>query len=86
VNIGAGTITCNYDGTHKYRTLIEDGVFVGSDSALVAPIVIGRGSYIAAGSCITDDVPEDSLALGRARQVNKPGWAANRRRKSVEKG
>lgn len=86
VNIGAGTITCNYDGTSKYRTLIEDGVFVGSDATLVAPIVIGRGSYIAAGSCITDDVPEDALALGRARQTNKPGWAATRRLKVGEKG
>jgi len=74
VNIGAGTITCNYDGINKHRTLIEDGVFVGSDSTLVAPIVIGRGSYIAAASCITEDVPEEALALGRAHQTTKPGW------------
>jgi bifunctional UDP-N-acetylglucosamine pyrophosphorylase/glucosamine-1-phosphate N-acetyltransferase len=79
VNIGAGTITCNYDGTHKHRTLIEDGVFVGSDSTLVAPIVIGKGSYIAAASCITENVPEDALALGRARQTTKPGWVSSHR-------
>ncbi len=79
VNIGAGTITCNYDGVHKHRTLIGDRVFIGSDSALVAPVVIGEGAYVAAGSIITDNVPADALALGRARQVNKPGWAKNRR-------
>jgi bifunctional UDP-N-acetylglucosamine pyrophosphorylase/glucosamine-1-phosphate N-acetyltransferase len=76
VNIGAGVITCNYDGVNKHRTTIGDGVFVGSDSNLVAPINIGNGSYIAAGSTITEDVPEGALALGRARQVTKPGWVA----------
>jgi len=76
VNIGAGTITCNYDGAHKHRTTIGDGVFVGSDSNLVAPITIGDGSYIAAGSTITEDVPGGALALGRARQTTKPGWVA----------
>jgi bifunctional UDP-N-acetylglucosamine pyrophosphorylase/glucosamine-1-phosphate N-acetyltransferase len=91
VNIGAGTITCNYDGVNKHRTLIEDSVFVGSDTTLVAPIVIGRGAYIAAGSCITEDVPGDALALGRARQVTKADWAKSRRSqvhaaKEVEKG
>ncbi|HEX3662231.1 MAG TPA: bifunctional UDP-N-acetylglucosamine diphosphorylase/glucosamine-1-phosphate N-acetyltransferase GlmU [Acidobacteriaceae bacterium] len=79
VNIGAGTITCNYDGVNKHRTLIGDRVFIGSDSALVAPVVIGEGAYVAAGSIITDNVPADALALGRARQVNKAGWAKNRR-------
>ncbi|HTW48068.1 MAG TPA: bifunctional UDP-N-acetylglucosamine diphosphorylase/glucosamine-1-phosphate N-acetyltransferase GlmU [Acidobacteriaceae bacterium] len=79
VNIGAGTITCNYDGVDKHQTLIGDGVFVGSDSTLVAPIVIGEGAYIAAGSCITEDVPADALALGRAHQTTKPHWAKNRR-------
>ena len=79
VNVGAGTITCNYDGKNKYKTVIEDGVFVGSDSILVAPITIGRGSYIAAASCITEDVPPESLALGRARQTVKEGWAAEKR-------
>ena len=79
VNVGAGTITCNYDGVHKHKTVIEDGVFVGSDSILVAPIRIGRGSYIAAASCITEDVPADSLAVGRARQTVKEGWAREKR-------
>ena len=79
VNVGAGTITCNYDGVGKYKTVIEDGVFVGSDATLVAPIRIGKGSYIGAASCITEDVPEDSLAIGRARQTVKPGWAKAKR-------
>jgi bifunctional UDP-N-acetylglucosamine pyrophosphorylase/glucosamine-1-phosphate N-acetyltransferase len=79
VNVGAGTITCNYDGVHKHKTVIEDGVFVGSDATLVAPVTLGKGSYIAAGSCITDDVPADSLALGRARQTVKEGWAREKR-------
>jgi bifunctional UDP-N-acetylglucosamine pyrophosphorylase / glucosamine-1-phosphate N-acetyltransferase len=79
VNVGAGTITCNYDGVHKHKTVIEDGAFIGSDSTLVAPVKIGRGSYIAAASCITDDVPADSLALGRARQTVKEGWASEKR-------
>ena len=79
VNVGAGTITCNYDGIHKHKTVIEDGVFIGSDSTLVAPVRIGRGAYIAAASCITEDVPADSLALGRARQTMKQGWAREKR-------
>jgi bifunctional UDP-N-acetylglucosamine pyrophosphorylase/glucosamine-1-phosphate N-acetyltransferase len=83
VNIGAGAITCNYDGVHKHPTTIGDYVFVGSNSSLVAPITIGNGSYIAAGSTITEDVPEGALALGRARQVTKPGWVAAK--KSAEK-
>ena len=84
-NIGAGAITCNYDGVHKHRTLIGKNVFVGSDSNLVAPIVIGDGAYIGAGSCITHDVPADALAVGRARQVTKEGWAAARRAKLAAK-
>jgi bifunctional UDP-N-acetylglucosamine pyrophosphorylase/glucosamine-1-phosphate N-acetyltransferase len=78
VNIGAGTITCNYDGQHKHRTTIEDGAFIGSDSILVAPLKIGKGAYVAAASCITDDVPAESLAVGRARQIIKEGWATAR--------
>ncbi len=74
VNIGAGTITCNYDGFKKNPTYIEDGVFIGSDSILVAPVRIGKGAYTAAGSVITKDVPPGALAIGRARQVNKEGW------------
>ena len=79
VNIGAGAITCNYDGVLKHKTNIGDGVFIGSDSTLVAPLTVEQGAYVAAGSCITDDVPQDALALGRSRQVTKPGWAAERR-------
>jgi bifunctional UDP-N-acetylglucosamine pyrophosphorylase/glucosamine-1-phosphate N-acetyltransferase len=79
VNIGAGTITCNYDGVHKHKTIIGDGVFVGSDSTLVAPVRLGNGAYVGAGSCITDDVPDDSLAIGRARQIVKEGWAGAKR-------
>jgi bifunctional UDP-N-acetylglucosamine pyrophosphorylase / glucosamine-1-phosphate N-acetyltransferase len=85
VNIGAGTITCNYDGTGKYKTVIEDGVFVGSDSILVAPLRLGAGSYIGAASCITQDVPPDSLALGRAQQVVKEGWAKKKREERKKK-
>ncbi len=81
VNIGAGTITCNYDGVHKHKTVIEDGVFVGSDATLVAPVKVGKGAYVAAASCITEDVPADSLALGRAKQVVKEGWAKMKREK-----
>jgi bifunctional UDP-N-acetylglucosamine pyrophosphorylase/glucosamine-1-phosphate N-acetyltransferase len=79
VNVGAGTITCNYDGIHKHKTVIEDGVFVGSDSTLVAPVKIGQGAYIGAASCITRDVPAESLALGRGMQVVKEGWAKKKR-------
>jgi len=79
VNVGAGTITCNYDGVHKHKTVIEDGAFIGSDSTLVAPVRIGKGSYIAAASCITEDVPADALALGRARQTVKEGWAREKK-------
>jgi len=79
VNIGAGTITCNYDGVAKHKTVIEDGVFIGSDSTLVAPVRVGKGAYVAAGSCITEDVPKDALALGRSRQIVKEGWAREKR-------
>lgn len=83
-NIGAGTITCNYDGTHKHQTKIGDGVFVGSNSTLVAPVELSDRSYIAAGSVVTASVPEDALALGRSRQVNKEGWA--KKRLALKKG
>ena len=78
-NIGAGTITCNYDGVKKHQTQIGAGAFVGSNATLVAPVEIGAGSYVAAGSVITDAVPEDALGLGRSRQVVKEGWARKRR-------
>ena len=79
-NIGAGTITCNYDGFHKYPTSIGNKVFIGSDTALVAPVRVGDGAYVAAGSTITENVPSDGLGIARGRQVNKPGWAAKKRR------
>ena len=82
-NIGAGSVTCNYDGEKKNPTIIEDGVFIGSGSMLVAPVRIGKGSYVAAGSTITEDVPPESLALGRARQVNKEGWVRERKSKQA---
>lgn len=78
-NIGAGVITCNYDGVNKHQTTIGNGVFVGSDSTLVAPLTLADGSYVGAGSCITKDVPEGALAVGRARQITKEGWVAARR-------
>jgi bifunctional UDP-N-acetylglucosamine pyrophosphorylase/glucosamine-1-phosphate N-acetyltransferase len=88
VNIGAGCVTCNYDGFAKHRTVIEDGVFVGSGTMMVAPVTLGKGSLVAAGSTITKDVPPDSLALARTQQTVKNGWAAERRRKLAtrEKG
>jgi bifunctional UDP-N-acetylglucosamine pyrophosphorylase/glucosamine-1-phosphate N-acetyltransferase len=79
VNVGAGTITCNYDGFGKYPTVIGDRAFIGSDSTLVAPVKVGKGAYVGAASCITEDVPEDALAIGRGRQVNKEGWARQKR-------
>lgn len=79
VNIGCGVITCNYDGTHKHRTTIEDGVFVGSNSNLVAPLTLHANAFVAAGSTITEDVPADALAIGRGRQVVKEGWSARRK-------
>jgi bifunctional UDP-N-acetylglucosamine pyrophosphorylase/glucosamine-1-phosphate N-acetyltransferase len=84
-NIGAGVITCNYDGEHKHLTRIGQGAFVGSDSTLVAPIAIGDGAYIGAGSCITKDVPSGALAVARSRQVVKEGWAVSRRASQKEK-
>ncbi|MGO9241401.1 MAG: bifunctional UDP-N-acetylglucosamine diphosphorylase/glucosamine-1-phosphate N-acetyltransferase GlmU [Bryobacteraceae bacterium] len=82
VNIGAGAITCNYDGVKKHQTQIGAGAFIGSNATLVAPVEIGVGSYVAAGSVITEAVPEDALALGRSRQVVKEGWARKRREKA----
>jgi bifunctional UDP-N-acetylglucosamine pyrophosphorylase/glucosamine-1-phosphate N-acetyltransferase len=79
VNIGAGTITCNYDGVAKHTTVIEDGAFIGSDSTLVAPVRVGKGAYVAAASCITKDVPQDALAIGRGQQIVKEGWAREKR-------
>jgi bifunctional UDP-N-acetylglucosamine pyrophosphorylase/glucosamine-1-phosphate N-acetyltransferase len=85
VNVGAGVITCNYDGTSKHPTVIEDGVFVGSDSQLVAPVTIGAGAYVAAGSTITHDVPAGALGVARSHQTNKDGWVAKRSARKKEK-
>jgi bifunctional UDP-N-acetylglucosamine pyrophosphorylase/glucosamine-1-phosphate N-acetyltransferase len=79
-NIGAGTITCNYDGFEKHSTNIGRGVFIGSDTTLVAPVRIGDGAYVAAGSTITENVPAEGLGIARGRQVNKPRWASRKRR------
>jgi bifunctional UDP-N-acetylglucosamine pyrophosphorylase/glucosamine-1-phosphate N-acetyltransferase len=80
VNVGAGTITCNYDGVNKYKTILEDGVFVGSDTQFVAPVKVGKNAYIGAGSTITEDVPAESLALSRTPQKNIEGWVRKRKR------
>jgi len=91
-NIGAGTITCNYDGVGKYKTTIEDGAFIGSDSQLVAPVTVGRGAYVGSGTTVTKDVPRGALALTRVKQVNVEGWADRfreaqaKRKKSGENG
>ena len=74
-NLGCGTITCNYDGFDKYRTVIGPDAFIGSDTALVAPVTVGAGAYTGSGSVITKDVPDGALAIGRSRQRDVPGWA-----------
>ena len=84
VNVGAGTITCNYDGVAKHETQIGDRAFIGTNSSLVAPVTIGEGAYIGAGSTITKDVPPGALAVGRAQQVVKDGWAARKAKKREE--
>jgi bifunctional UDP-N-acetylglucosamine pyrophosphorylase/glucosamine-1-phosphate N-acetyltransferase len=85
-NLGAGTITCNYDGFDKYRTTIGADAFIGSDTALVAPVTVGARAYTGTGSVITKDVPEGALAVSRARQQNYEGWAdANREAKRKDK-
>ncbi len=86
VNVGAGTITCNYDGTDKHPTVIDDGAFVGSNSTLVAPVTVGRGAYVAAGSTVTQDVPAGALGIGRGRQENKPGWVEKRNNRAKDAG
>jgi bifunctional UDP-N-acetylglucosamine pyrophosphorylase/glucosamine-1-phosphate N-acetyltransferase len=80
-----GTITCNYDGDKKHRTVIEDGAFIGSDSQLVAPVRIGKGAYVGAGSSIVEDVPDGALGIARARQANVEGWA-ERKKPVTQKG
>src|SRR6185295_5450811 len=85
-NIGAGTVTCNYDGKRKHRTRIGRNAFIGTHSTLIAPIEIGDGAYIAAGSPINEDVPADALALARTRPVIKPGWAKAKRERDAGNG
>lgn len=82
VNIGCGSITVNYDGKNKYKTIIQDNVFIGCNSNLVAPVTIGEGAYVAAGSTITDDVPGEALSIARARQVNKENYVNKFKKKS----
>ena len=84
-NIGAGTITCNYDGVNKDKTIIGDDVFIGSNASLVAPVTIGDRAYTASGSVITQDVPADAVAFGRARQETKPGYAPVLRERALAK-
>jgi bifunctional UDP-N-acetylglucosamine pyrophosphorylase/glucosamine-1-phosphate N-acetyltransferase len=79
VNIGAGTIFCNYDGEQKHTTVLEDGVFIGSDAQLVAPVTVASGAYVASGTTVTQDVPADALAISRVKQQNKEGYAARLR-------
>jgi bifunctional UDP-N-acetylglucosamine pyrophosphorylase / glucosamine-1-phosphate N-acetyltransferase len=86
VNVGAGTITCNYDGVRKHPTVIEDGAFIGSDSQLVAPVRVGEGAYVAAGSSIVADVPAGALGIARGRQANIEGWAERKKRARAEAG
>jgi bifunctional UDP-N-acetylglucosamine pyrophosphorylase/glucosamine-1-phosphate N-acetyltransferase len=85
-NIGAGVITCNYDGEKKYRTEIGEEAFIGSDTQLVAPVTVGRGAYVGAGSTITRDVPEGALALSRVPQEVREGWVARRKARKQEAG
>ena len=80
-NIGAGTVTVNYDGVRKHKTVIEEGAFIGCNANLIAPVRIGKGAYVAAGSTITGDVPDGSLGIARERQTNKEGWVAKRKEK-----
>ena len=85
VNVGAGTITCNYDGVRKHPTVIEDGAFIGSDTQLIAPVTVGAGAYVAAGSSITEDVPPGALGIARSKQRNILGWAEQKRRRHTDK-
>ena len=84
VNVGAGTITCNYDGKTKHQTVVEDGAFIGSDTQLIAPVRVGKGAYVGAGSAITEDVPAGALGIARSRQTNVEGWTGRRSRPSTK--
>ena len=80
MNIGAGTITCNYDGTHKHQTVIEDGAFVGSDTQLIAPVTVGRGAYVGTGTTIRENVPSGALAVSAGKQRNIDGWVERKKK------
>ena len=84
-NVGAGTITCNYDGMRKHQTIIEDGAFIGSDTQLIAPVTVGAGAYVAAGSSITHDVPAGALGIARAKQTNIEGWVERKKQEARSK-
>jgi bifunctional UDP-N-acetylglucosamine pyrophosphorylase/glucosamine-1-phosphate N-acetyltransferase len=86
VNVGAGTITCNYDGANKHRTVIEDDVFIGSDTQLVAPVRVGRGATLGAGTTLTEDAPPGELTISRARQLTIPGWKRPAKTKTKKEG
>ena len=81
VNIGAGTITCNYDGEQKHQTIIEDGAFIGSDSQLVAPVTVGKGAYVGSGTTVRENVPAGSLAVSAGKQRNIEGWVEKKKKK-----
>ena len=85
MNIGAGTITCNYDGVHKHQTVIEDGAFIGSDSQLIAPVTVGRDAYVGTGTTVRENVPPGALAVSAGKQRNIEGWV-ERRTKRQESG
>jgi bifunctional UDP-N-acetylglucosamine pyrophosphorylase/glucosamine-1-phosphate N-acetyltransferase len=85
VNIGAGTITCNYDGVNKHVTTIEDGAFIGSDSQLIAPVTIGEGAYVGTGTTVRENVPADALAVSAGKQRNLEGWARERKKRVIKK-
>jgi bifunctional UDP-N-acetylglucosamine pyrophosphorylase/glucosamine-1-phosphate N-acetyltransferase len=86
VNVGAGTITCNYDGKNKFQTVLKDGVFIGSDVQLVAPVTVGEGAYVGAGTTVTQDVPDGALATSRTEQKNNEGWVARKKARQAEEG
>jgi len=84
VNVGAGTITCNYDGKNKFQTVLKDGVFIGSDVQLVAPVTVGEGAYVGAGTTVTEDVPDGALATSRTEQKNSEGWVARKKARQTK--
>jgi bifunctional UDP-N-acetylglucosamine pyrophosphorylase/glucosamine-1-phosphate N-acetyltransferase len=84
VNVGAGTITCNYDGAQKHKTTIKDGAFIGSDTQLIAPVTVGEGAYVGTGTTIREDVPAGALAVSAGKQRNIEGWVDQKKKKTVK--